>query len=80
MNSNRHDQTAGFPIHAYTKKALALSYFPDADPHVATNRLTQWVKRCQPLWQELQAMGYEPTQRYYTPRQVRRIVYYLGEP
>lgn len=69
-----------FPIRAYTKKELALCYFPNADPHVATNRLTQWVKRCTDLWTELLQTGYQPTQKMWTARQVRAIVYYLGEP
>lgn len=32
----------------YTKKELALIYFPFSDPHVAVNRLMGWVKRCKP--------------------------------
>lgn len=38
-----------FKIQPYTKKELALFYFPTADPHVAVNRLMSWVNRCKPL-------------------------------
>lgn len=80
MVKNLQDLHSSFPIRAYSKKELALCYFPDATPHVATNRLTQWVKRCGELWAELGQAGYRPTQKFFTPRQVRAIVYYLGEP
>ena len=42
-----------FKIQPYTKKELALFYFPTADPHVAVNRLMSWVNRCKPLHKAL---------------------------
>ena len=36
-------------IKSYPKSELAQLYFPDSDPHVATNHLAQWIKRCPPL-------------------------------
>ena len=69
-----------FTIRAYTKKELALMYFPDSMPRTAVNHLMAWIRRCTTLWQELQTMGYAATCKAFTPRQVRAIVEQLGEP
>ncbi len=69
-----------FIIRAYTKKELALMYFPDSSPHTAVSHLMSWIRRCTPLWEQLQATGYEPTCKTFTPRQVKAIVEQLGEP
>ena len=69
-----------FIIRAYTKKELALMYFPDSLPRTAVNHLMAWVRRCTPLREELLNTGYSPTSKAFTPRQVRLVVEYLGEP
>ena len=69
-----------FSIRPYTKKELALMYFPDSNPRTAVNHLMSWIRRCTPLWNELQQTGYYPTSKAFTPRQVRAIVAQLGEP
>ena len=69
-----------FIIRAYTKKELALCYFPNSLPRTAVNHLMAWIRRCTPLWQQLLASGYEATSKSFTPRQVRAIVEYLGDP
>ncbi len=69
-----------FIIRAYSKKELALMYFPDSQPRTAVNHLMSWIRRCTQLWTELQATGYETTCKTFTPRQVRAIVEQLGEP
>ena len=69
-----------FKIKAYTKKELALRYFPQSNPRTAVNHLMVWIRRCHPLWQELLATGYEPTCKALTPRQVKIITEMLGEP
>lgn len=69
-----------FMIRAYTKKELALMYFPESIPHTAVNHLMSWIRRCEPLWQQLQASGYHPNSKLFTPRQVQAIVEKLGEP
>lgn len=69
-----------FTIRAYTKKELALMYFPDSSPRTAVNHLMAWIHRCTPLWEQLQAMDYYPNAKSFTPRQVRAIVEHLGEP
>ena len=62
------------------KSDLASLYFPDLAPHQACNRLRRWIIRCKELHEELLLSGYSPTQRFFTPRQVRLIIRYLGEP
>ena len=65
---------------SYTKKELGLMYFPESMPRTAVNHLMSWIRRCQPLWEELQEMGYEKTCKSFTPKQVKAIFDKLGEP
>ena len=69
-----------FIIRAYTKKELALMYFPDSMPRTAVNHLMAWIRKCTRLWDELQATGYQVSSKAFTPRQVKAIVEQLGEP
>ena len=69
-----------FIIRAYTKKELALLYFPDSTLRTAVRHLMAWIRRCTQLWQQLQQTGYQTTCKTFTPRQVRAIVDQLGEP
>lgn len=62
------------------KSTFARLYFPELAPHQACNRLRRWIIRCKELHEELLLSGYSPTQRFFTPRQVRLIIRYLGEP
>jgi len=65
---------------SYTKKELALMYFPNSSPRTAVNHMMSWIRHCKPLWTELQQTGYYPASKAFTPRQVRAIVAQLGEP
>lgn len=69
-----------FKIRAYTKKELALCYFPDSSPHTAVNHLMAWILRNQPLVDTLTGMGYQKTSKWFSPRQVEAIIEILGEP
>ena len=69
-----------FIIHTYTKKELALMYFPESMPRTAVNHLMAWIRLCTPLCDELQKMGYKKTCKAFSPKQVKAIVEYLGEP
>lgn len=69
-----------FIIRAYTKKELALMYFPQSMPRTAVNHLMAWINRCTQLSDILQATGYQPSDKAFTPRQVKAIVEHLGEP
>lgn len=62
------------------KSALAASYFPELASHQACNRLRRWIIRCTELHDKLLETGYRPEQRISTPRQIRLIIHYLGEP
>ena len=61
------------------KSALAASYFPELASHQACNRLRRWIIRCTELYDKLWETG-RPEQRIFTPRQIRLIIHYLGEP
>ena len=45
-----------FKIRTYTKKELALMYFPESYPRTAVNHLMAWIRRCDPLWEKLLKM------------------------
>ena len=75
----RHVMTT-FPIQPYTKKELALLYFPSATPHVAVNHLMSWIRRCKPIHDALVDQGYRKTTKWLSPREVKLITEYLGEP
>lgn len=69
-----------FKIRPYTKKELALLYFPDSNPRTAVNHLMAWIRRCPQLWEQLRSMGYYSNAKGFTPREVKAIVEQLGEP
>ena len=58
---------------------LAMLYFPQLSGKKAWLKLKSWIEYCQPLAKELAQLGYTGRQRTFTPRQVNRIVHYLGE-
>ena len=65
----------------YSKTELGLLYFPDTtDGATARRHIMEWIKRCVPLWNELQRLGYQKSSQYFPPRQVSTIFEYLGEP
>ena len=55
-------------------------YFPESYPRTAVNHLMAWIHLCTPLWNELLDMGYRKTSKAFSPKQVKTIVEYLGEP
>lgn len=67
-------------IRSYSKQELALLYFPDSDPRIATNHLMRWINRNPTLQRELKDTGYYRNSKYFTTRQVCAILDYLGEP
>ena len=69
-----------FVLRAYAKQELALMYFPDAMPHVAVNRLGSWIKRNKLLTAALRRLHYNKYSKYFTTREVSKIIYYLGPP
>lgn len=70
-----------FRIKAYSKAELAMLYFPtDSNTHISVNRLMSWINRNTTLLAALYTSGYRKSSKFFTPRQVRLIVDYLGEP
>ena len=70
-----------FKIKAYGKSELALLYFPDASSaHTAVNHLMSWIRRNPQLKEQLEKMGYRKSAKFFTPKEVKLIVEYLGEP
>ena len=69
-----------FEIRAYSKKELALRYFPTSTHATAVCHLKAWLKRCAPLCAALEATGYNKHTKCFTPLQVALIVKYLGDP
>ncbi len=64
----------------YGRTELATRYCPTLNPDSAWRKLKRWINLNRDLTQELQALGYTPSQRSFTPKMVSRIMYYLGEP
>ena len=70
-----------FEIRSYSKKELALLYFPTAaTPHAAVTHLMSWIRRCSPLATKLERQGCHKTAKWFLAREVRLIIHYLGEP
>ena len=65
-----------FPIRVYSKKELALCYFPESTPHSAVKQLMAWIKRNDDLLSRLHATSYKA----FSPHQVKLITEYLGTP
>ena len=63
-----------YPQRMYSKTELGLLYFPDTtDGATARRHIMGWIKRCEPLWNELQRLGYQEHSQYFPPRQVFTI-------
>ncbi|WP_233544380.1 DUF4248 domain-containing protein [Prevotella sp. AM34-19LB] len=54
----------------YSKQELALEYFPDATPEVASAHLRRWINRCKPLHDVLVKSGYTKWSKEFSPIQV----------
>ena len=44
------------------------------------NHLMSWIRRNPVLTEELTRLGYRKSAKYFTPKEVGKIVEYLGEP
>ena len=67
-----------FRIGPYPKRELARLYFPFTEN--ADTAVVNLMTRNPELMSELAAARYKPHAKVFTPRQVRIIVRYLGEP
>lgn len=78
--ATNEDSFCQYRIRAYAKSELARAYNPQIAPHSALNKLGRWIKYNRRLYAELLDTGYTDKQQGFTPRQVRLIFEYLGEP
>jgi len=70
-----------FKIRSYSKKELALMYFPHSNnAHSAVNLFMSRLNRYPDIIQELERMGYRKTDKIFTPRMVAYLFEELGEP
>jgi len=69
-----------FPIRVYSKKELALCYFPESTPENAVRHLIMWVKQNDNLLTHLRSIGYQDRAKAFSPHQVKLITEYLGTP
>ena len=67
-------------LRSYTKQELALLYFPDATPAVASAHLMRWIQRIPDLLQNLAATGYGQNRNELTPMPVSYTLYCPDEP
>ena len=65
----------------YTRRILAMMYFPDCEPANAVRRLTSKIKRCVELYELLTTKGKRfDKKQILTIREVKLIEEFLGEP
>lgn len=59
------------------RREVAMLCFEAPSPAVAVARLGRWIRTDPQLLYELEACGYRPRLRYFTPKQVRVLRRYL---
>lgn len=68
-------------IRIYSKKELACQYFPMYEnPHSAVKRLMSLINSYTDLVARLEQIGYQKNRRWFTSKEVKLIVEYLGDP
>ena len=65
---------------ALTFKEIAILYFKNSSTRSAVVQLGRWIRRNMELKQALDKAGFVEGQRIYSPRQVKLIFNYLGDP
>lgn len=81
MNQRKEEDTteADFIIRSYTKAELAQLYC-GTRPVLALQKLYRWMRKNTALTQALSEVNYNKYRHSFLKREVRLIVYYLGEP
>lgn len=69
-----------FPIRVYTKVELAQLYAPHLSDNAALNNLSRWMRQNVLLMTALEEVGYYKYRHSFTPKEVRLIFRYMGEP
>jgi hypothetical protein len=69
-----------FKIRTFGRTELAQLYCPGLDPVLALQKLYRWMRKNTALTQALSDVNYNKYRHSFLKREVRLIVYYLGEP
>lgn len=69
-----------FRIRGYGRQELASLYDPNITPAAAWAKLKTWIAVYPGLPEQLQVLGYRPSQRIFTPAQVIAIISAIGTP
>ena len=69
-----------FKIKSYGYGELALLYFPDSTKKSASVQLRRWLRQSEILKKQLEVSGFKPGLKLLTPKQVKIIVDFFGEP
>ena len=64
----------------YTRREIAMMYFPESTPKNAVRRLAYAIKRCTPLNNELNKFAASTYCHTFTRREAMIIFKYLGDP
>lgn len=68
------------PVRFYGRTELAIRYNPTLDAQSAWRKLKEWIAYNPDLTSALKEAGYDPRRRSFTPKQVKLIFQYIGEP
>ncbi len=64
----------------YTKKEIAMAYFPELGYRGAIKHLMSWINENKTLYDNLHLIGYTDNQRVLTARQANAIFEAIGKP
>ena len=64
----------------YTRREIAMMYFPESTPKNAVRRLRIAIERCEPLNGELNKYVNSAYRKTLSRREVNLLFKYLGEP
>ncbi|UVS37212.1 DUF4248 domain-containing protein [Bacteroides faecis] len=53
-------------------------YFPDITVRASVNKLRRWMRRCQPLMDEILSTDFHPKTKAFSVREVRLITLLFG--
>ena len=58
-----------FVFKCYNKQELAQMYFPDLSGRVSVNKLRRWMRRCQPLMDEILSTDFHSKSKAFSVRE-----------
>lgn len=69
-----------FKIRSYGYGELAMLYFPNSTKKSASVQLRRWLRKNETLNKQLKDSGFKPGIKLLTPKQVKILTDYFGEP